>query len=557
MWIRDAQPHEADGITRLLLRSKAHWGYGPAFMEACRGHLTVTPDQIAPRRIVVAEDEDARLAGIASLEGEPPDGVLGLLFVEPDRIRQGIGRTLYAHVTDRARALGFRRLRIESDPHAEAFYRGLGARPCGIGPAAMPRLDVDLPPRAAWAQAWTGGRRAVHLGNAAEFQGQFGGTTRESRGAAAHYSCLAAFASPHPAALVLPRPVPREWTALVGRQLGWAQVDVYDGLTETDLLARPALIARLRALGLPFVPWGHTAAAGELTGAPLPPGALTYESKRASHTLFRTLAPTHPAIAVPDRWTPATRRAAARLIAARARSGAGTVVKTEHGAGGSGTRVVTGRVRARELPRGPLLLEEYIAGDGTRPTYDGLVDARGEVHDVGVAAMDVVDTAYRGATAGPGAVPDTLTGPALRFGHAVGRELAAAGYRGWYDVDFVTGPGGRLAPTETNLRLTGPSAAFMVKLRLDEIRGGDHLVRSLDRVPLGARLPDGELIAFLTDLTARCAGIDAVLVPSIPTAADAPDPYLGVILAARTAARLDAADALVRTSCRALADLFR
>ncbi|MFI6289846.1 GNAT family N-acetyltransferase [Streptomyces sp. NPDC051018] len=557
MWIRDAQPHEADAITRLVLRSKAHWGYGPAFMEACRDQLTVSPDQITPRRIVVAEDEDARLTGMASLEGEPPDGVLGLLFVEPERIRRGIGRTLYAHVTDRARTLGFRRLRIESDPHAEAFYRALGARPCGAGPGDMPRLDVDIPPRADWAQAWTGGRRAVHLGNAGEFQAQFGGTTHESRSAAAHYSALAAFASPHPAALVLPRSVPRQWIELVGRQLGWARVEVYDGLTEEELLARPALVARLRALELPIVPWGHTAATGELTGAPLPPGALAYESKRAAHTLFRTLATAHPAILVPERWTPATRRAAARLITARARSGAGTVVKTEHGAGGSGTRVATGRVRARELPRGPLLLEEHIVGDGGQPTYDGLVDARGEVHDVGVAAMEVEDTVYRGATVGPGAVPDTLNRPALRFGHAVGRELAAAGYRGWYDVDFVTGPGGRLAPTETNLRLTGPSAAFMVKLRLDEIHGGDHLVRSLDRVPLGARLPDGELAAFLTALTDKCAGIDAVLVPSIPTAARASDPCLGVILAARTAARLDAADALVRTSCRALADLFR
>jgi hypothetical protein len=40
----------------------------------------------------------------------------------------------------------------------------------------------------------------------------------------------------------------------------------------------------------------------------------------------------------------------------------------------------------------------------------------------------------------------------------------------------VTGPEGRLAPAEINLRLTGPSAAFMVKLRLDETRGGDHVV---------------------------------------------------------------------------------
>lgn len=561
MWIRDARHDEADALTALVLRSKAHWGYDDAFIAACRDELTIHGRELAARRIVVAEN-DTDLLGVASLEGEPPHGTLGLLFVEPSAIGRGIGRTLYAHVLDTARELGFERLTIDSDPHAEAFYRALGARPVPAPERGLPRLEVSLTPRPGWAQAWTGGRRAVHIGNVAEFQGQFGETTEEARRAAAHYACLAAFASPHPAALVLPRSVPGEWIAMVARQLGWGRVEVYEGLTGPGVLARPALVGTLRGLQLPFVPWGHTEASGELSGRELPPDALRdalrYESKRASHALFRQLAPGHPGIVVPGRWTPATRREAARLIAARARAGAATVVKTEHGAGGSGTRVVTERVRAGSLPRGPLLLEEYAAGDGTPsdPTYDGLIDAQGQVHDVGVAAMDVEDTVYRGATVGPGVVPDDLAAHALRFGHAVGRELAASGYRGWYDVDFVTGPEGRLAPTETNLRLTGPSAAFMVKLRLDGMRGGDHLVRSLDRVPLGARLPERELMTFLRELTERCAGIDAILVPSIPTAGYEPDPYVGVLIAARTADRLEAADALVRAASHDLGRIF-
>lgn len=557
MWIRDARPDEADALTALVLRSKAHWGYDEAFLAACRDELAIRAGELAARRIVVAENDTAVL-GVASLEGEAPDGELGLLFVEPWAIGGGVGRTLYAYVLDAARQLGFKRLAIDADPNAEPFYRAMGARPVPAAGRELPRLEVTLTPRADWAQAWTDGRRAVHVGNVAEFQGQFGEVTDEARRAADHYACLAAFASPHPAALVLPGSVPGGWIAMVARQLCWSQVEVYEGLTGSDVLARPALLRNLRALGLPFVPWGHTEASGELSGRRLPPDALRYESKRASHTLFQQLAPEHPAIMVPERWTPATRREAARLIAARARAGAATVVKTEHGAGGSGTRVVTGRVRAGSLPRGPLLLEEYVAGDGrpSDPTYDGLIDAQGQVHDVGVAAMDVEGTVYRGATVGPGAVPDDLATHALRFGHAVGRELAASGYRGWFDVDFVTGPGGQLAPTETNLRLTGPSAAFMVKLRLDEIRGGDHLVRSLDRVQLGARLPGPELIQFLRELTHRCAGIDAHLVPSIPTAGYEPDPYVAVLIGARTAERLDAADALVRAASHDLGRIF-
>ncbi|MFE4946967.1 GNAT family N-acetyltransferase [Streptomyces sp. NPDC056641] len=604
MRIREARPDEAPALSALVLRSKAHWGYDDAFLAACRDELTISAGEVTVRRLTVAEDgASGEALGVASLEGRAPDGTLGLLFVEPHAIGRGIGRALYAHVLDRARALGFERLTIDSDPHAVDFYRALGARPVPGG-GTLPRLLVEPPPRRAWVRAWTRGQRTIQLGNGAEFQAQFGALTPLARRAGGHYSCLAALGSPHPAVVVLPVTVPPGWAELLCRQLAWDSLEVYDGLTavrslhfseardvgevpQADeaprpvlaaaILDRPALARRLRGLGLPFVPWGHTWPSGELSGEPLPPGALRYESKSAANGLFQRLAPAHPAITVPVQRTAAHRREAARLLLALVRSGAGGVVKTEHGVGGSGTHVVRS-VRAlppvlRALPRGPLLVEEYLTGgaggadrtDDSAPgrgggprdlTYDGLVDPAGTVHDVGAARMDVAGTAYRGATVGPGAVPDRAASVALRFGHAVGLELAASGYRGWYDVDFVTATAGRLAPTEINLRLTGPSVAFMVKARLDETRSGDHLVRSLDHIALGARLPDTGLIAWLEELTGRCAGIGAVLVPSIPTAAFDPAPFLGVVLAARTADCLDAAEALVRGAAQDLGRIF-
>jgi hypothetical protein len=58
-----------------------------------------------------------------------------------------------------------------------------------------------------WVRAWTGGLSAVHVGNAAEFNAAFGGIPAGRD----HYSCLAAFASPRPALVVLPLPVPEWW----------------------------------------------------------------------------------------------------------------------------------------------------------------------------------------------------------------------------------------------------------------------------------------------------------------------------------------------------------
>lgn len=576
--VRAARAAEAEALTGLVMRSKAHWGYGPEVLAACAEELRIRPGDVTARRIVVAEDGEGAVLGLASLDGAAPLASLGLLFVEPSAIGRGVGQLLYRDALHRAAELGVRRLVIDADPHAAGFYRAMGAVASPGGPGGLVRFEASPAPLAAWARAWTGGGRAVHVGNVAEFNAQFADASLDGEQRAAHhYACLAAFYSPSPAALVLPRAVPRGWTELVCRRLGWSGVEVYDGLSEEGgpglsdaVRARPALAALLTGAGLPLVPWGRTRPFAELAGRPWRAGELRYESKSAAHGLFARILSGggHPGIVLPAQWRPGSRRAAVRLVAARAKAGESTVLKSEHGVGGSGTTVLTpARVRAeggaravlRRLPRGPLLVEEFVGSpddpaqdDGARDlTYDGFVDAGGRLHEAGAGLMDVRDGCYRGATVGPGAVPGWAEKPLLAFGEAVGGELAAAGYRGWFDVDFVTDGAGRLAPTETNLRLTGPSVAFMVAARLDALRGAGHLVRIVDWVELGARLPDAQLDELCAALDRDCAELGAVFVPAIPTAAFDPQPWLGVLVAARSREVLDAAEALVRA--RALA----
>lgn len=597
--VRAARADEAEALTGLVMRSKAYWGYDAEYLAACAEELRIRAADVTARRIVVAENERGEVLGVVSLESlesleslAPRDGTpgtaaqagIGLLFVEPAAIGRGVGRLLYRDALRRAVELGVRRLVIDADPHAAGFYRAMGAvavtttGPGGRGgPGGLVRFEVAPTPLPGWARAWTGGGRAVQLGNVAEFNAQFSDSSLDREQLAAHhYACLAAFYSPYPAALVLPRTVPRGWTELVFRQLGWSGVEVYDGLADRGpglvdaVRARPALAALLTGAGLPLVPWGQTRPFAELAGRPWRAGALRYESKSAAHALFgRILAEGgHPGIVLPAQWRAGSRWAAVRLLASRAEAGESSVLKSEHGVGGSGTTVVTpeqvraaGGARAvlRRLPRGPLLVEEYVRGpaDGPRDlTYDGFVDPQGRVHEVGGAVMEVEGAAYRGATVGPGVVPAWAEKALLGFGEAVGRELAACGYRGWFDVDFVADGTGRLAPTETNLRLTGPSVAFMVAARLDALRGAGHLVRIVDRVELGARLPDAQLDELCGALARGCAELGAVFVPAIPTAAFDPQPWLGVLVAAHSREVLDAAEALVRAEALGVGAAF-
>ena len=102
--IRPARSGEAKALSDLALRSKAHWGYDAAFMAACRAELTVTPAQAASGRAYLYE----------------------------------------------ARRLELAKVRVPSDPNAEAFYRAMGATTVGTAPSGsipgrrLPLMELAL-----------------------------------------------------------------------------------------------------------------------------------------------------------------------------------------------------------------------------------------------------------------------------------------------------------------------------------------------------------------------------------------------------------------------------
>ncbi|MEU6038499.1 GNAT family N-acetyltransferase [Actinomadura sp. NPDC047616] len=562
--LRAARPDEAEELTALTMRSKAHWGYDAAFLAACEDELALHREDVVRRRTVVAE-RDGRVLGLATLEGEPPEGELGLLFVEPDAIGGGVGRRLYRHVLEEAGRLGFERVRIEADPNAEAFYLAMGAERRGEAPGlrVLPVLVAwPIRPEPSWSKVWSAGGATVHVGNVAEFNGQFGGGVHGPD----HYSCMAAFCGPRPRMIVLPERVEDWWVRDLAAALGWGEVETHSGLAADGriseaILARPDLLDRLARQGAPVLPWGRTAAFEAIS--PSPPGVpevvARYESKRRAHALFSALAPAHPGIVVPAQRPVGSARALARELS----GGARMVLKTEYGVGGSGTLIVTPDGRgtrrlARRWARGGVLVEEYVEGAGPYrdPTFDAVIDESGTVHPVGVGLMDVDGTSYQGVTVGPGTLPAALAETATAFGTAVGKALAEDGYSGWYDVDFVTDRAGRLASTEINLRFTGPAVAFNIQAALDRVRGGSHLVRTIDRVPLGARLPAGALRDHVARTADACRAVGATLLVTIPTAASDPVPYLGVALAARTPGALDEAERIVRDAGTELGEMF-
>ena len=138
-----------DTITEIAMRSKAYWGYSDEFMEACKGELTVSSEDIANNPFGIV-DREGNIAGFYMLDGEAPSGELRMLFVDPDYIGTGVGGELFEAAKATAAEIGMTSLLIDSDPNAEAFYTHMGAVKIGeslsgsIPGRVLPKLKVEL-----------------------------------------------------------------------------------------------------------------------------------------------------------------------------------------------------------------------------------------------------------------------------------------------------------------------------------------------------------------------------------------------------------------------------
>jgi len=141
---RPAREGDAEELTRLAVASKGHWGYSAELMELWLPDLRFTPESIRGNHVIVAL-RDGEAAGVVAVSLSDARAELEGLWVHPSRLGQGLGGALFARAVAAARAQGATSLRIDSDPHAEGFYRRLGAVRDGSVPSTpagrrIPRL---------------------------------------------------------------------------------------------------------------------------------------------------------------------------------------------------------------------------------------------------------------------------------------------------------------------------------------------------------------------------------------------------------------------------------
>jgi len=139
-----ARPGDAATLTTIAFAAKRYWGYPERWIESWHDSLTVQPEFITTHETYSAVVENRTIGFYAlACKGDRLD--LEHLWVLPDAMGRGVGRSLFAQALERVRVLGFGLLEIESDPNADGFYERLGAHRIGTRVTALEGQRRELP----------------------------------------------------------------------------------------------------------------------------------------------------------------------------------------------------------------------------------------------------------------------------------------------------------------------------------------------------------------------------------------------------------------------------
>jgi ribosomal protein S18 acetylase RimI-like enzyme len=139
--LQQARPEQADQLTQIALAAKAHWGYPECWMEIWKPQLTFSPEYFVAYESWVAVLNDSPI-GFYTLEEKNGNAWLENLWVLPEYIGKGIGKTLFLHAAELSRQRGYQVLQLEADPNAAGFYERMG-----MHKTAERHYEVDGQPR--------------------------------------------------------------------------------------------------------------------------------------------------------------------------------------------------------------------------------------------------------------------------------------------------------------------------------------------------------------------------------------------------------------------------
>ncbi|HLO16428.1 MAG TPA: GNAT family N-acetyltransferase [Anaerolineales bacterium] len=148
--IRRVLPDDSEALSGIAFSAKSHWGYPKRWMEIWEPQLTFSPEYFAENESWVAILDD-RLFGFYTLQEKNGSAWLENLWVSPEFIGKGVGKTLFLHAVELSRQRGYQTLQLEADPNAVGFYQKMGMHQIGEResevegqPRILPIMEMEL-----------------------------------------------------------------------------------------------------------------------------------------------------------------------------------------------------------------------------------------------------------------------------------------------------------------------------------------------------------------------------------------------------------------------------
>lgn len=213
-----------------------------------------------------------------------------------------------------------------------------------------------------------------------------------------------------------------------------------------------------------------------------------FGSKSGVRQLAQKSAGIEPDFYMPDGYIVVGIEDAARIAAKKYIKEDGVVIKTNKGHSGAGVLIF----RPNELPKNylkaekeilrilkldsywekfPIIIESFININpkiaGGFPNVEFKIQKNGRVDFLYFGGMKInKDGIFQGMEVNDDVISDRIEAQIMDTGFFVGEKYAQAGYRGYFDLDFIAAKNGKIYTTESNVRRTGGTHVFHIASKL-------------------------------------------------------------------------------------------
>ncbi len=157
--IRPAETTENKILTEISFVSKGYWDYPASYFDVWKNELTISETYILDNDVFVYETNEVVVGYYSIVILKKSIDVSGIIipagtwlehmFILPEYIGQGIGRTMFNHLVVHCRYKQAERIKILADPNAKGFYEKIGCRyieafPSTIKGRTTPYLEFHL-----------------------------------------------------------------------------------------------------------------------------------------------------------------------------------------------------------------------------------------------------------------------------------------------------------------------------------------------------------------------------------------------------------------------------